>query len=603
MSKMDKYEEKKSDQLPAAALFKFAISFPDLEKVAERLPDKVTIKAILVDIQKEIVEIESFFPLEDPDLYYPEIRDRLDAISRSLGEIPEKSGFYHSIRTKIQGAINPLQKDIRAFFLQEEGVSDSQLIAKTQALYAQQALIMRDETISKALNNTLQNIQKQLPKAQKGLRCFISYAWPTAELQQKEYWLQPFLRVLHKHLTQAGIKPRLDIVDNIADGNIITFTDNIKTDEFAVLICTESLANKHHHPQFRVVQMELNLLQQKYDADIRVNPKPRVFPFLVSGSRVSASLPQHNLYHTVRDWRVQSYLKNLEQLIGWMCYPQGVSETYQEIWQDFYTHYPALTSPMPEERVKQELASRWHQDESSKLEKEAFYQGLLNQQPQLALTTPSKVEEIKESKEQALARVPVEPAPQEQPLSSSSSSWSGANLQNAQITNSTVSITVTNPAASSPHLAPALNHHLTIGGHIAGSVNAGIANARNVPAHMAEAMMGHHQQVAQRGISHNVMVTSTGGVGGTLDAGMLNIDFANTTPALHAAPNYSSPSSLTSNSSPSFFSGAAGNHSSSMQNLQGNNQTSSPATSSQMNSNFENAQVGENTGSASKSKQ
>jgi len=375
----DKKEERKAKPLLDKSVF--IISFAELEQVAEHLEDKTTLRAILAAIQQTMAGIAQFFPIQNKSLYYPEIRRLLETIDQQVEKIPAKPGFHHSIRDAIQKAIAPLQKEVRNFLLQEEGVTDDQLLAKTQALYAQQSLIRRNETIHKDLCNTLNAIMQGLPKAQVGLRCFISYAWPLSGNQHKEYWLQPFLRELHQHLSQAGIKPLLDIIDNKAGANIVTFTQHIEKSEFALLLCTESLWGKHHDPQFKVVQTELSLLRQKYDMDI-ASGQVRVFPLLVSGSRGSALLPEHHLYRTVRDWRNQSYLKNLEQLIGWICYPDGVSKEYQKIWQDFYAVYPALADPMTEKQVAEELALYWHKREMEKLQKEVFYQGLQSQQYQ-----------------------------------------------------------------------------------------------------------------------------------------------------------------------------------------------------------------------------
>lgn len=399
----DKKEEKKSDQLHPAAAFKFTVSFPELEKLAEHLADKKEIRAVLAKIQKGMQEIEDFFPIQDQNLYYPEIRARLEVMGRWLEQMPTTAGFHYSIRTALQTAMNPLQKEIHAFFLQEEGLSPAQLATKTQALYAQQAFILRKEPIKKTLSATLHAIQQGLPEGRAGQRCFISYAWPlqTASRQEKEGWLQPFLRELYSHLAQAGIKPRLDIIDNQAGGSIVTFTNHIQTSEFALLMCTESLLDKHNHPEFKIIQTELSLLRQKYDADIRATGQVRVFPFLVSGSRVNATLPEHHLYRTVRDWRVNGYIKNLEHLITWIYYPppQVPPEAYQAIWRDFYNKYNQLAEPMLDHHVQKELDHHWHRREMDRLQRENFYQDLLSQQEQPALPSATPKEAKKEVKE------------------------------------------------------------------------------------------------------------------------------------------------------------------------------------------------------------
>jgi hypothetical protein len=86
--RVDKKEEKKSDQLHSTAAFKFVVSFPELEKLTEYLADKTKMRAVLAKIQKEMQQIERFFPIQDQNLYYPEIRARLEAIDRWLEQIP-----------------------------------------------------------------------------------------------------------------------------------------------------------------------------------------------------------------------------------------------------------------------------------------------------------------------------------------------------------------------------------------------------------------------------------------------------------------------------------------------------------------------------------
>jgi len=364
------------------------INFTDLEQAAEHLEDKQTILRILTNIKQEISHIEKFFPVPNKQLYYPEIRDLLEAVSRQLEKIPSTSGLHHSIRQTIQKAIAPLQADVRQFLLQEEGVSDEELLLRTQALYAQQAFIMRETSFSKALRDTLTSIKQTLPEKSIGLRCFISYAWPMHHHQSKEEWLQPFLRGLHAHLAQAGIKPRLDIIDGKVGDNIVTFTQHIADSEFALLICTDSLWGKLHDQQFRMIQAELSSLRQKYDLDITTG-QVKVFPLLVSGSRTSALLPEDHLYQTIQDWRNQGYLKNLEQLIAWICYPQGTSEAYQKIWQDFYTNYAVLANRMPKKQVEKELALQWHQRQMEMLKSEISYQYFIEQQKETVKLTAS----------------------------------------------------------------------------------------------------------------------------------------------------------------------------------------------------------------------
>lgn len=296
-------------------------------------------------IKKSADKINFFETHDSKELYYPVIRTEIESIERqlvALGKLPMADDTLRALRESIVSMIrNPVtakRKEIMAFLKEPDEKKQEQLLHKTEALYRQQAMIEKEVALKKALTDTLNHISafvKSNHPSNLNKRCFISYAEPTEELQSKESWLQPFLRILHGHLKAAGLQPILDIIDSRAGDNRYQFMAQIESAEYALSICTESLFLKHHNKKFMAIKTELIHLQRKYDDDI-ANNLVRVFPLLLSGSHHNAYPEGYQMYSTVRDWRDASYVQNLELLISWIYYPDGTSPEYEAIWQAFY---------------------------------------------------------------------------------------------------------------------------------------------------------------------------------------------------------------------------------------------------------------------------
>jgi hypothetical protein len=121
--------------------------------------------------------------------------------------------------------------------------------------------------------------------------CFISYAWPTTQHDEKEKWVQPFLKVLRNQMQDAGVRTTIDTEDCGPGENMVVFmTENCQSSTFAFLMCTESLVSKHTALKYSNVQSELALLAQRLDYDMRLHKKTGIYPVLLSGT-IETSVP------------------------------------------------------------------------------------------------------------------------------------------------------------------------------------------------------------------------------------------------------------------------------------------------------------------------
>lgn len=325
-------------------------SFQGLYGVTTHLSDKDEISALLAKIEKEMKEIDA---TERP--YSPVTLQQL------IAQIPDQPGFYFAIRKRLNKMIEPLTLNVEKpkqpiqQAAPQKTLSASDQILRTKSLYAQQALIEHDEHQRTVLESTLKAIEQIKPEV--GMRCFISYPQSEQSFAEEETWLKYFLCLLHRHLKMAGIEPVLDIIDKNHSRPVI-FANNIKTSEFALLFCTNSLphaANIQHD-----FGSQLVLLQQKYDYDIASYGKSRVLSVLLTGNQRTATLPEYGMCQALIDWRDQSYVKNLQQLITKIYAPKSSSPAFQSIWKDFFDKNNELTDCMPHARANEVITSLWY---------------------------------------------------------------------------------------------------------------------------------------------------------------------------------------------------------------------------------------------------
>lgn len=325
-------------------------SFQDLYGVATHLSDKDKIIALLTKIEKEMKEIDT---TERP--YIPITLQQL------IAQIPDQPGFYFSIRKRLNKMIEPLTLNVEKpkqpiqQAMPQKTLSASDQILRTKSLYAQQALIEHDEHQRTALESTLKAIEQIKPEV--GMRCFMSYPQSEQPFAEEETWLKYFLCLLHRHLKMAGIEPVLDIIDKNHSRPVI-FANNIKTSEFALLFCTNSLPRAQKQYE---LELQLGQLQQKYNYDINSRGKSRVFAVLLTGNQSTATLPI-DMFRTLSDWRDQSYVKNLQQLITEIYSPKSRSPVFQQIWQEFFDKNKYLADCLSPTNANDVVTSTWYKN-------------------------------------------------------------------------------------------------------------------------------------------------------------------------------------------------------------------------------------------------
>lgn len=274
-----------------------------------------------------------------------------------------QQGLMHDVMQETA----PLRDQVEALI---NGVRLDPKFTQSYALYCEQLYIFQsDAAFKKLLNTTLTQLHKlklrQNPKWKKSL--FISYAWPSIENREHEFWIQPFLQGLRYHLRLAGLKARLDFMDCEDGDNIYQYMDSLKDDDFALLVGSKSLFNKHVNGT-NSVDTELNYLRDKWTISANSGTKS-VFLASISGV-FGYNFPKgYQWYKNIPDfrglsWRGTSYLENLRMLLGNFLQINNNPE-FLKIWAPIEEYVRAKNWPMSESEVNQSLdaaraaAQRW----------------------------------------------------------------------------------------------------------------------------------------------------------------------------------------------------------------------------------------------------
>jgi hypothetical protein len=306
-------------------------------------------------------------------------------LSQSIYEITKFSDLPLSKR--LHDTLNQLSKPYlrqaaQGLVQSEDEVKLNQ--QNTRLRFAEQAYIHQDDSSNQKLADLLKNIKKLFQDITPPRSCFISYAWPTRQYPDEVY-LQPFLVGLHEHLNHAGIRTYLDIKDNTPDASIPIFANQLLETSHVLLICSESLKDKHESPSSRVVQSELSLIKQRHDRDVKISGHTSIYPALLSGEFGFAHPPEYMLYHTVRSFRDQHYLEHLQDFIEWVylgvSHPiepqdkQQLRVAYQALWQ-------SIQAPELQADQLDDLLS-YHTRASQSLQSTVAYQASSQGQPLL----------------------------------------------------------------------------------------------------------------------------------------------------------------------------------------------------------------------------
>jgi hypothetical protein len=355
----------------------------DCDEIIANIRCEAPIKRQLAEtlnlIDFDIQVINKYLGTNNPEIYFTKIKDLFQNIDRNTSNLfceaqSHDRIFANKLRSLIKDAVVLTHKAIEQRLTIPNFENMTQ---RTQRLYLQQGYIKRTE-LSQALNLHLNKVKDLIYKNQKlqGLRLFISYAWPTEQNKDQEKWLQPFLFILREHLQMAGVKAVLDIADNKPGDSIVNFTRKAEESEFVLLICTESLRDEYRSSNFKHVQIELTNIIAKRNLDNKVygDEDTRVFPALVSCAHGWAYPEHFQLTSLVRDWRDNSYVTNLEQLLLWIYRDASREQKriFQEMWQEFYKRC-SLQHLMTADQIKEELNVAWHQQVQKKLSIDNLY--------------------------------------------------------------------------------------------------------------------------------------------------------------------------------------------------------------------------------------
>jgi hypothetical protein len=388
-------EEIKSRREPSLEL-----SDESLHKLSDLIENKLLkqeIKQRLITMLEKTETIKRLFKQQNAKIYYSTIYSYIQNIQRQIFHVKEKlRTSEHSdqvtvlkILKLIEEPYAQLRHDIELeWFVPASVARDLQW--KSHALHCEQGLVYGDENINHKFSSILGKIGQLVDE--KGTESinptlFISYAWPTSQNQNQEYWIQPFLQRLGLHLRAANINAILDIGGSRlggikVGGDIFEFMEQAKNSDFVLLICSESLLDKHRNGHGnRAINEELNHIKSKREIDAKLGLN-RVFPVLVSGTEETSFPIAYKGYFAVQDLRGISYIQIIKLIIGWV-HPINIEEPpFQRIWSEFTDQYEYLLSPMDESLVNESLKKQHYQKLFKNTQSQIEYKALLQQIPE-----------------------------------------------------------------------------------------------------------------------------------------------------------------------------------------------------------------------------
>ena len=134
-------------------------------------------------------------------------------------------------------------------------------------------------------NQLLSTIRKQMAFVEmvdstRPVSVYFAYAWTTPKYSEQECWVQPFLKMLHAELKEAGLRPIMD-TENCGPGeNMVRFMQQVETSQVVLLFGTRSLIAKECDTKYNNVQTELSLIARRKNRG--------VIPVLLSGTSRSS---------------------------------------------------------------------------------------------------------------------------------------------------------------------------------------------------------------------------------------------------------------------------------------------------------------------------
>ena len=341
-------------------------------KMSQFLREQVRLS--LENIKKRITEIRRYQLKEYVEQFYTTIKAAIVNIKNTAILLYDdikhlNPALSNSLYKLFTDAITPLEMEINKK-TEMPDMEREKLNLKTKALYASQSYIVRQEAFKRKLNDHLLSLKELLIGLKKPICCF-SYAWPSQEKEQEEYWVKPFLSILYDHLTTAGIKVSMDIRDNKPGHSIVKFMNqHYNAGNYVILIGTESLLNKYNSDRMHVIKSEVKLLLEQVEEDKKVDNHSRLCPLLISGTMATSFPPIFSSHITVKDAREEKGYPNLlEYLISWL-YDGNYNELpprYSKLWEEFLLSFSGLSRDAAKQEIEEELSIGFHRKEIKNL--------------------------------------------------------------------------------------------------------------------------------------------------------------------------------------------------------------------------------------------
>jgi hypothetical protein len=253
-------------------------------------------------------------------------------------------------------------------------------VMQNKHLYAQQSFVTRQSVFQEPLTQHLQEIKQLLSEhGQPGPFCQISYAWPSKENEEKEFWLQPFLHGLYDHLTVAGIHVSIDFRDIIAGDDVNQFIQELNSGSHIILIMTESLLQKHKSVAYNPTQTELAIIERRLKTDLKIFGRDdRVHQILLSDTMDTAYPDILNAYATGKiEARKFDYVGLLENIVAKLfeqrLYDIERKVAYTRLWQTFHEKFPIAYHISTIADIEREIAIGYHAQKLHFMQKSLQY--------------------------------------------------------------------------------------------------------------------------------------------------------------------------------------------------------------------------------------
>jgi len=419
-------KEELSKQISASSANQPALSFPTIKYDRQRLEKIIKYVSLsngykketaefLDTIDKEVALLREYQAEELLSDFYPQIRasvDKINGAATSLYQIIEKydAPTVSSLRNLMAQCFGSFEKELTHRLAMSQQARN-ELELKTKRLYAQQSFVARSSTIQQSLMQHLSEISDLLKRpGEPSPRCYISYAWPSIENKDKEYWIQPFLYILYDHLKAAGIDMVLDIRDSKVGESkvgesIYGFMNQYSDGNYIITVGTESLREKHLGDNTAAVKTELNIALNKHDKDKRVYGSSRIYPLLISGTLQTSFPDVYQMYRNVQDGREGfdvSYIELIEKLVDWLHHNKlnnnqdlKLKGVYVNKWRnfnDFYKSQNGLTNQANAAEIEAELKLGLHKERLEHLRQDLTYQAVkVQEETEFSSVTQTKI--------------------------------------------------------------------------------------------------------------------------------------------------------------------------------------------------------------------